>query len=212
MSDRRYILNRKCFAALKAIGPGAENRWKYVHVSPKGVLCTDTVSLIRVTLPTNVFPKNTSEATEPVIFELDSAKKLQPKGEETVDMPEGMEAKTTGKYTVPNFDVGIPDPSNQTATVTVNAERLVQLLKAAMDVTEHSRNLVRLRFYKDLIRIDAHRDKGGQEFLAILMGTTYAGDCIPGDAPKGTVAKPASESVDEKTLKLPVHSGRKFRD
>ena len=207
MKNRRYVLNRKCFAALKAIGSGAENRWKYVHVSPKGVLCTDTVSLIRVTLPdSNLTPTN------PVIFDLDTAKKLMPKNDDGVSMPEGMEAKTTGKYTVPNFDVGIPDPSNQTATVTVNAERLVQLLKAAMDVTEHSRNLVRLRFYKDSIRVDAHRDKGGQEFLGILMGTTYAGDCIPGDAPKGTVAKPASESVDEKTLKLPVHSGRKFRD
>ena len=208
MSDRRYILNRKCFAALKAIGPGAENRWKYVHVSPKGVLCTDTVSLIRVTLPKG---QNTT-LFEPAIYDLDTAKKLVPKGDEAAVMPEGMEAKTTGKYTVPNFDVGIPDPKNQTATVTVNAERLVQILKAAMDVTEHSRNLVRLRFYKDSIRVDAHRDAGGQEFMGILMGMNYAGNCIPGDAPVGSRAAPASEVADEKTLKLPVNEGRKFRD
>lgn len=205
MRDRRYILNRKCFSALKAIGPGAENRWKYMHVSPKGVTCTDTVSLIRVTLP-----ESELNPTGPVIFDLDAVKKLQPKGDEKVSMPEGMEAKTSGKYTVPNFDVGIPDPKNQTATVTVNAERLIQLLKAAMDVTEHSRNLVRLRFYKDSIRIDAHRDNGGQEFLAILMGTNYNGNCIPGDPPKGS--EPVSEVADEKTLKLPVNEGRKFRD
>lgn len=210
MSDRRYILNRKCFAALKAIGPGAENHWKYVHVSPKGVTCTDTVSLVRVTLPDQKLFQH--GPTDPVIFDLDAAKKLVPKGDEPVTMPEGMEAKTSGKYTVPNFDFGIPDPSNQTATVTVNAERLVQLLKAAMDVTEHSRNLVRLRFYKDSIRIDAHRDTGGQEFLAILMGTNYNGNCIPGDAPKGSEAAPASEVADEKTLKLPINEGRRFRD
>src|ERR1017187_3669926 len=86
MSDRRYILNRKCFAALKAIGPGAENRWKYIHVSPKGVTCTDTVSLVRVTLPV-IAGKPSSGAshnTDPVIYDLDTAKKLCPKGDETI--------------------------------------------------------------------------------------------------------------------------------
>jgi hypothetical protein len=207
MNDRRYILNRKCFAALRAIGPGTESRWKYIHVSPKGVTVTDTVSLIRITLP-----ESKLNPTDPVIFDLETAKKLTPKNDQVISMPEGMEAKTSGKYTVPNFDVGIPEPKNQTATVTVNAERLIQLLKAAIEVTEHSRNLVRLRFYKDSIRIDAHRDKGGQEFLGILMGTTYNGDCIPGDPPKGSEAEPVSEVADEKTLKLPVNEGRKFRD
>src|ERR1019366_5998154 len=95
MSDRRYILNRKCFAALKAIGPGAESRWKYVHVSPKGVTCTDEVSLARVTLP-----ESELNPTDPVIFDLDTAKKLCPKNDDGISMPEGMEAKTSGKYTV----------------------------------------------------------------------------------------------------------------
>ena len=213
MSDRRYVLNRKCFAALKAIGPGAENRWKYVHIGPKGVTCTDTVSLIRVTLPNlERSGQSWAQAIDPVIYDLDTVKKLRPKGDENVTMPEGMEAKTTGKYTVPNFDIGIPDPKNQTATITVNAERLVSLLKAAIEVTEHSRSLVRLRFFKDSIRIDAHRDTGGQEFLGFIMGTTYQGDSIPGDAPKGTKPDSASETCSEKTLKLPVSAGRKFRD
>jgi len=204
MENRRYILNRKCFAALRAIGPGAEDKWKYMHVGPKGCTCTDTVSLIRVTLP----PTNASP-DEAEVFPLDQAKKLAPKGDEATEMPAGLEAKSSGKYTVPNFDVSIPEPNKQTATLTVNAERLVSLLKAAMDVTDHSRNLVRLRFYNDSIRIDAHRDNGGQEFMAILMGTNYNGVCIPGDPEKD--AQPVSEVADEKTLRLPVHSGRKFR-
>jgi hypothetical protein len=208
MSDRRYILNRKCFAALRAIGPGAESRWKYIHVSPKGVTCTDTVTLIRVTLPHSANEQGVDHA----IYSYAQAKSLMPKSNSEIVMPEGMEAKTSGKYTVPNFDVGIPEPKNQTATVTVNAERLIQLLKAAIEVTEHSRNLVRLRFYKDSIRIDAHRDKGGQEFMGILMGTSYRGNCIPGDAPIETSSQLITEDADEKTLKLPVNSGRKFRD
>lgn len=51
MSDRRWILNRKCFAALRAIGDGTDKRWNYIHVGPKGVTCTDTVSLIRISTP-----------------------------------------------------------------------------------------------------------------------------------------------------------------
>lgn len=206
--DRRFILNRKCFAALKAIGPGAEDKWKYIHVSPKAVTATDTVALIRVTLPDNKVPRPETS----VIFPLSQVKGLAPKGDENVTMPEGLEAKTTAKFKVPNHDVSIPEPSKQAASITVNAERLIGLLKAAMEVTEHSRNLVRLRFYGDSIRIDAHRDNGGQEFMALLMGTNYNGNCIPGDPPKGTESQPASEEADEKTLKLPVHEGRKFRD
>ena len=150
--------------------------------------------------------------TECRIFPLDQAKSLAPKGDESVSMPEGIEAKTTAKYKVPNHDVSITEPSKQAASITVNAERLVSILKAAMEVTEHSRNLVRIRLYGDQIRVDAHRDNGGQEFMGLLMGTSYNGNCIPGDPPKGTTAQPASEAADEKTLKLPVNEGRKFRD
>lgn len=207
MSDRRYVLNRKCFAALRAIGAGAADKWKYMHVGPKGVTCTDTVSLVRVTLP-NTSANIPSEAT---VFPFEQAKKLAPVKDSIVVMPDGLEAKTTGKYTVPNFEVTIPDPKNQTATLTVNAERLISLLKAAIEVTEHPRSLVRLRFYKDSIRIDAHRGSDGQEFMGILMGTNYNGNCIPGDLPKGEATQ-VSEVADEKTLKLPVHEGRKFRD
>jgi hypothetical protein len=214
MSDRRWILNRKCFAALRAIGEGTDKRWKYIHVGPKGVTCTDTVSLIRVTTP--IVHGDANTPTEPAIFDFDQAKKLS-KGlgaSDSIPMPEGLPAKTTGQFTVPNHDVTIPRPEDQTATITVDAERLVELLKAAMEVTEHNKHLVRLRFYKDFIRIDSHRDIGGQEFLGLLMWTNYNGKCIPGDSKKVITGtnKPTPETADDGHFKLPVFEGRKFRE
>jgi hypothetical protein len=212
MSDRRWILNRKCFAALRAIGDGTDRRWNYIHVGPKGVTCTDTVSLIRVTTPVL---SNDSDTT-PAIFDYATAKKMakETSADGTVIMPEGMPAKTTGQHTVPNHDVSIPKPEDQTATITVDASRLVELLKAAMEVTEHNKHLVRLRFYNNFIRVDAHRDVGGQEFLGLLMGTNYNGNCIPGD-PKHVITgtnKPTPETADDGHFKLPVYEGRKFRE
>ena len=211
MSDRRWILNKKCFAALRAIGDATDRRWKYIHVGPKGVTCTDTVSLIRVS-----GCAVHEGQPEPAIFDYETAKKLACDMEraDNVTMPEGLPAKTTGQYTVPNHDITIPKPEDQTATLTVDAGRLIELLKAAMEVTEHNKNLVRLRFYNDFIRIDAHRDTGGQEFMGLLMGTKYNGNCIPGD-PEHVISgtnKPTPETADEGHFKLPVFEGRKFRE
>jgi hypothetical protein len=215
MSDRRWVLNRKCFSVLRAIGDGTDKRWNYVHVGPKGVTCTDTVSLIRVTLPT-ANGINQVGASEPAIFAYETMKSLAKSGfgEGQIEMPEGLPAKTTGQFTVPNHDVTIPKPEDQTATITVDAARLIELLKAAMEVTEHNKHLVRLRFYKDFIRIDAHRDVGGQEFMGLLMWTNYNGNCIPGDSKKvltGTNT-PTPETADDGHFKLPVFEGRKFRE
>jgi hypothetical protein len=183
-----------------------------MHIGPKGVTCTDTVSLIRVTLPA---PQIDGDP-EPAIFDYDTVREL-PRGmkpTEVVTLPEGLPAKTTGQYTVPNHDVTIPRPEDQTATITVDAERLVELLKAAMEVTEHNKHLVRLRFYKDFIRIDAHRDVGGQEFMGLLMWTNYNGNCIPGDSKKVITGthKPTPETANDGHFKLPVYEGRKFRE
>src|ERR1039458_4783851 len=122
MSDRRWILNRKCFAALRAMGNAADRRWKYIHVGPKGVTCTDTVSLIRVSLPKGN-GINQVGASVPVIFDYETMKKLAASGfgNGQIEMPEGLLAKTTGQYTVPNYDVTIPKPEDQTATITVDA-------------------------------------------------------------------------------------------
>jgi len=61
------------------------------------------------------------------------------------------------------------------------------LNRKAFAAMRASRALVRLRLYKDnFIRVDAHRDHGGQEFMGMVMGTNYAGNGIPGDAAPGT--------------------------
>jgi hypothetical protein len=168
--------------------------------------------MIRVSLPRQANPETPASA----IFDYDTVREL-PRGVkagEPIIMPEGLPAKTTGQYTVPNHDVTIPRPEDQTATITVDAERLVELLKAAMEVTEHNKHLVRLRFYKDFIRIDAHRDVGGQEFMGLLMWTNYNGNCIPGDSKKVITGthKPTPETANDGHFKLPVYEGRKFRE
>ena len=157
-SDRRWLLNKKTFSVLRALGPGTEERWKYIYVGPKGVTATDTIALIRVSLPNTMVALPAAN-----IFDAATFKKLMPTEQDAiVTMPEGLEAKTSGLYTVPNHDATIPKPEDQTATIAVNARRLIDVLKAALEVTEHARGLVRLRFYKDTLRIDAHRDNGGQ--------------------------------------------------
>jgi hypothetical protein len=211
----RWVLNRKAFAAMRAIRADAPDRYKYIHVGPKGITATDTTAIVRVSLPATCVSPNVADLPEPRIFPLEHAKKLMPRGDDSVIMPEGLEAKTTGDYTVPNFDVGIPDPQDQMCTITINANRLIDILKGAVEVTDHSRALVRLRLYRDnFIRVDSHRDNGGQEFMGMVMGTTYDGHGIPGDAPAGTTPRVTAETekCEEGKLKLPVFEGRKFRD
>jgi hypothetical protein len=207
MSDRRYILNRKCFAALRAMG---KDKWEYLYCSPKGVICTDTTSLIRVTLPKFPVDVNPPEA---VIFSAKTAKERESQVQDgkstSVEMPAGEEAKS-GKYSVPNLEAGITGPDKQTASITINARSLINLLEAACEVTEHSRSLVKLRFCGNSLRIDSHRLEGEQEFTGILMGIQYLGDKIPGEPTGKTINQP-TETIDERKLSLPETQGRKFR-
>jgi hypothetical protein len=202
MSERRFILNKKCFAALHAMG---EDKFEYAFVGPKGILCTDTTSIIRVTLPKG---QNTT-LHEPVIYTKDTLSKIKPEDEESVSLPEGLEAKTSGRFTVPNLEQGIVDSNKQTASIVVNAKSLINLLKAAIEVTDHSRSLVKLRFCGNSLRIDAHRMENDQEFTGVLMGITYSGSCIPGE-PDGKTPT-TNEYYEEKRLPLPSTEGRKFR-
>lgn len=182
MSERRYILNKKCFAATRALAKGrdADPKWNYMYVSPKGCICTDRVALIRVSLP-----PQSDAPTAPCVFTSDVFEEMRPKTEdELVTMPEGREAKCDGNLAVPNFSAAIPEPTTQTASITVTAKHLIDVLKAACEVTDHARHLVRLRICGDgnknqQLRIDAHRDEDGQEFTGVIMGTVYTGSNIP---------------------------------
>jgi hypothetical protein len=199
-NTRRYKLNKKAYAVTRTMGAG---RWEYVYCSPKGVMATNTTAIIRVTLPSQ-----DNVPTDPCIYTKDMMAEHKPKGDELVTMPEGLPAKTTGNHTVPNLTI---EPSDkQTAVISVDAKQLIELLRAACEVTDHSRNLVRLRFIGNALRIDAHKDKDGQEFAAVLMGIVYNGDQIPGD-PEGTAPSLVNELIDEIKLLLPDSVGRKFR-
>lgn len=209
MSDRRYILNRKCFAALRAMGEG---KFEYAYVSPKGILCTDMTSIIRVTLP-SCAPLDKGlpqQPTEPQVFPKAVFDKLAQEKDELVTMPEGLEAKTSGRFTVPNLEQGLIDSNKQTASITVNAKSLINLLQAACEVTDHSRSLVRLRFCGKSLRIDAHKMENEQEFCGVLMGIAYNGNCISGE-PDGKTPAPTNETYEERRLDLPNTQGRKFR-
>jgi hypothetical protein len=209
MEDRRYVLNKKAFAATRVMGK--DSKWAYIHVSPKGVICTDARALIRITLPCT--PKS-EMPTSARVFTKAMIENLRPKtADDLVTLPEGLEAKSNGCFTVPDFTVGIPDANKQHASIAIDAKMLINLLKAACEVSDHSRNLVRLRLCgtkPPVLRIDAHRDEGGQEFTGVLMGITYNGACIPGDAIEDS-HQHKSEDVDQKKLTLPLLEGRKFR-
>lgn len=212
--SERFILNKKAFAATRALARGkdADKKWDYMHVSKAGVICTDTTAIIRVSLP-----KQDNVPSHAQVFTSDMFEKLRPTtADETVTMPEGLEPKSNGTIAVPNFAATIPNSDAQVACVTVSAKQLIELLKAACEVTDHARQLVRLRICGDeknqKLRIDAHRDADGQEFCAVLMGAIYKGVNIPGD-PTGPKQETApSEEFDEKKLTLPMTEGRKFRD
>jgi hypothetical protein len=210
-TTRRYILNKKCFAATRALGKGrdGDKHWDYMYVSPKGVICTDRMALIQISLPPQPNPPTT-----PQVFTSDIFEPLRPKtNEELVTMPEGAEAKCDGNLQVPNFNAAIPKPETQIATITVTAKHLIDILKAACEVTDHARYLVRLRICGDgnkkQLRVDVHRDDGGQDMIGVVMGTVYTGENIPGD-PAGSNPHPV-EAYDEKKLTLPLTEGRKFR-
>jgi hypothetical protein len=215
MSERRYQLNRKCFAATRILGKGkdADPKWNYMYVSPKGVICTDRIALIRVSLPQQANAPET-----PCVFTGDVLEENRPAtGDEIVLMPEGREAKCDGTLAVPNFSSAIPESSTQVASITITAKHLIEILKAACEVTDHARNLVRLRICGDgnknqQLRVDAHCDKGSQEFTGVIMGTVYTGTNIRGDPinpNQGLHSK--TEMIDERKLTLPLTEGRKFR-
>jgi hypothetical protein len=69
--ERRYVLNKRCFAVLRALRESTDRRWKYIHVGPEGVTATDSQSLMRVSLPTRLLPSLQPSAA---IFDYETAK------------------------------------------------------------------------------------------------------------------------------------------
>lgn len=210
IEELKYVINKKALAALRAMSKTV-SKWQYAHVSPKGVTCTDAHVYIRVSLP----PQAKHVPTGAQIFTKDMLEEIRPVKDEVITMPVGLEAKTTASIYVPNLDCVLPDPSKEISHITLEAKPLIELLRAACEVTDHSKFLVRLRICKsgknELLRIDAHHDEDGQEFVGVIMATDYNGKNISGDRPEHIPAHP-TEVIGETSLNLPATEGRKFRD
>ena len=217
MNDRRYILNRKALAVTRVMGKGPNHdaKWDYIHVSSKGVICTDSISLVKIDLPDQANPPTAPQVfTKEMLDGVDKKHVNGPNGLDGITMPEGLEAKSNGKISVPNFSKAIPDPNTQVASMTVNAKALIGILKVACEVTDHARFLVKLRICgsgkNQVLRIDAHRDAGAQEMVGVLMGTVYEGTSIPGNHTGAVI--PMVEYTEERKLVLPLVEGRRFRE
>jgi hypothetical protein len=129
----------------------------------------------------------------------------------TVRAEETVPAHTTPDYLVPEINSIIPDPDDQTATITVNGELLLKMLKAAVEVSEDPEKTIRIRHFPNeaKIRIDTYREPGQQEFIGVLCELEYYGDLIPGDR-TGSI-KPFAARPKAKGLLMRTDTGRKFR-
>lgn len=228
MSERRYKLNRKCFAVTRALStePQHDEKWDYVYVGNGYVCCTNTTKFLRVSTPQ---PGNNSagltgtvfhdpQPTVPCIFPRQVIDEMRRKchGDNVVEMPEGLPAISNGKYSVPNFEYAVPKPEYEENCITITLKDLIDVCQTLVEVTDHDRKIGRLRICKigpkPLLRIDCHHDEGGQECTAIIMGTKYDGVNITGDRPENVPPpEKQSEKFVEESIELPMETGRKFR-
>jgi hypothetical protein len=197
---------------LMARGTNGEARLKYIHGSAKGTSVVTPTVVARVSLP-----KDAPVPSSSVIWtqkEIDSMGKTAPESNELVDMPEGRLAVTGPEYLVPNIDKLLPEPSDQTASITVNGELLLKILKVACEVTTDNDKTIRLRICpeKSAMRIDTFRQPGEQEFVAVIREIEYYGQHIPGDKSKDdkTPEKPEVKPL-QTSLTLKATTGRRFR-
>lgn len=188
-------------------GKEADKRLKYIHVGPKGTSVITPELAARVSLPD--YCASTEVAALIPQGELDALPRVV--GDDTVVLPEGRPAVTQPDYVVPQIDKCFPAPEHQTATFTCNAELLKKLLTVACEVSRDSQKLIRLRLCEDFnaLRIDAYRQPGHQEFIAVLKGMDYEGNYIPGELP--TNAPKVEKKPVQRALGLKVNVGRRFR-
>jgi hypothetical protein len=202
-----FVLNEKCLAVKSFMprGRGANNRLKYLAVSKQGVTAFHPQGIMRVSLPPDSpAPKRSMLIPQRVADKIDRSCTVR--AEETVP------AHTTPDYLVPEINSIIPDPDDQTATITVNGELLLKMLKAAVEVSEDPEKTIRIRHFPNeaKIRIDTYREPGQQEFIGVLCELEYYGDLIPGDKNEGISMQKAGRPTPT-SLTLRTDTGRKFR-
>ena len=207
-----YRINGKnlSVARLMPRGKDGDARLKYLHAGPKGVTAISPEVIARVSMP-----KGQADVTS-TIWPQESVEKFLATSptdlNDLVEVPEGLPAVTSPDFLVPQIDKVIPEPEMQDAFVTVNAELLIKVLKAACDVTTDADKTVRLRVHQEenVLRVDAYCQPGEQEFVAVLTGVEYTGNNIPGDRPSDAPAKPEVKPIQQ-GLGLKSSTGRRFR-
>jgi hypothetical protein len=207
-----YRINGKNLAVARLMprGINGEPRLKYLHANSKGVTSISPHVIARVSLP------STSSPVQPTIWPKETVDEFLKSASgdlnEAMVVDDGIEAVTSPEYIVPVIDKEIPEPGEETATFTVNAELLIKVLKAACDVTTDADKTVRLRVVpsRNRMRIDAYCQPGEQEFVAVINGMEYTGANIPGDAPSDAAPKAEMKPI-QGNLGLKSNTGRRFR-
>lgn len=217
-----FKLNGKNFSVVRLMGRGKnfEDRLKYLHASTKGTTVVTPTLVARVSLPGD---KSTTQEiiggqpSTPCIWpqkQVDELTKPTPESGDYVEMPDGLPAVTGPDYLIPNLDKLIPEAGEQNASITINGETLLKVLKVACEVTNDADKTVRLRICpeKGLLRVDTYRQPGEQEFVASIVEIEYYGANIPGDKTKDT-PEPAKVEVkpSQATHTLKASTGRRFR-
>lgn len=216
----KYRINKKCLAVARIMPRGKvddqSQRLKYLHIGPKGVTALQPDAMCRVSLPAG----NTE--TLPVILPEDRVDDLRKrtdafagpisKYEPEVEVDGVLPAATSPDHLVPKVDDYIPDPSKQAASITVNGQLLLKMLKVVTEVSEDSNRTLRLRVCPEdgVLRIDTYRQPGEQEFVGVIREMEYNGDFIPGDRPSNA-PKVVEEKPKVQSFVLKVEEGRKFR-
>jgi len=208
-----FRLNRKNFAVTRVMpkGPEGNKRLAYMHASKNGTTATDSFVVARVSLPSKE-----SQPVSPVIYPKAVVGKVMPvEHDEVVSMAGELPASTTADHAVPNMDALFPEPADQVAEFTCDAEQLLTLLKVVMDVSEDADHCVRLRYCNSprlgkTLRIDSLAFPGTQAFCGVLKGVQYDGAHIAGES-DGSVKPNADETVKQAPLPLVLSTGRKFR-
>lgn len=208
-----YKVNGKNLSVgrLMVRGKDADKRLKFVHVGPKGTAVVTPVVVARVSLPAGVEQDVAPNAVIPQ-DQLDALGRVVPESDRIVELPEGEPAITGPHFIVPIIDRCIPEPEQQIAAITVNADLLRKLMVIATEVSTDSDYTVRLRIMNTgetpALRIDAYRQPGDQEFVAVLKGIDYDGDYIPGEKEPG---KKVEKKPQQAGMVLKVSTGRRFK-
>lgn len=207
----KFTINSKNLAVgrLMPRGKDADSRLKHLLVSKDGVTAFHPQGMMRVSMPAGV-----AQPAVPVLIPQSAVDDIDVKSGTQYDVPEDttVPGVTGPDYLVPNVRQIIPEPNQQAATITVNGELLLKMLKAACEVCEDSEKAMRLRYYpnESKLRIDTYRQPGQQEFVGVLCELEYSGDYIPGDKNSDT-PKVEAKPKPSKGLSLRTDTGRKFR-